>query len=380
MKPYKDCKYAAFVSYAHADDEYWDSWISDFAKELTTSLSSGLRGLYEPKKPPSVHLSAENGPVGGSLSGALKERIADSYAMIIVVHENYARSNWCLKELEYFKSLFSAEGFLNRLYIIAISQEWILSVEQMPSWRVICPNPDQIWMPFFREHETGKPLDIYEGKRLTTEFKKQFERLREDLIQKIREDAKNTAQTSVFTASGTGATAPAAIPDYSQEGVRIYIESNQHELELWESLGKQIKKKWDNILNECRPPISPPLYIRPRGLPVDHIDRYPRLDDADGVVLLWGRKQLDSLIAQINKVEGKLCGRDLAPGIVAYLMPPQAKTEEPVPAHVWKVLRFDAQSENDIDIVPQEADQLQIFLKEILNRTTERRKAAANGG
>ena len=111
--------------------------------------------------------------------------------------------------------------------------------------------------------------------------------------------------------------------------------------------------------------------MRTRGLPVDQIDQIANLDDADGVVLLWGRKTPEALVAQINKVEGKLTGRHVAPGIVAYLMPPQQATE-PVPAWGWQVLRFNATNEDDIDVVDDERDELKRFLKKVFERRHQR--------
>jgi len=123
--------------------------------------------------------------------------------------------------------------------------------------------------------------------------------------------------------------------------------------------------------------LVPPLYVRSWGLPVDQIDQWPKLDDADGVVLLWGHKTPDALVAQINKVERKLSGRDVAPGIVAYLIPPHDNPQAPMPAWGWKVLRFDAKRDMDIDVMKEEADDLQKFLHRILERTKNRRALVA---
>jgi hypothetical protein len=133
-------------------------------------------------------------------------------------------------------------------------------------------------------------------------------------------------------------------------------------------LGEQIRRRWDAISREWAPGRVPPLALRPRGLPVDQIDSFPNLDDADGVVLLWGKKTSDALVAQINKVENKMtAGRDAAPGIVAYLMPPQPASES-IPAWGWQVLRFDASDEDAIDVVAEERDELTRFLHKVLRR------------
>jgi len=159
--------------------------------------------------------------------------------------------------------------------------------------------------------------------------------------------------------------------------VRIYIESNRNERTLWEPLGEQIRRKWDEVSRHLAPERVPPLTLRPRGLPVDQIDSFPNLDDADGVVLLWGKKTSEALVAQINKVENKMApGRDAAPGIVAYLMPPQQSTE-PVPAWGWQVLRFDARDEEAIDVVDEERDDLKRFLTKVLQRRQQRDQAGS---
>ncbi|HZF78472.1 MAG TPA: toll/interleukin-1 receptor domain-containing protein, partial [Rubrivivax sp.] len=110
MKALKDCEFTAFISYAHADDAAWFDWVTHFRNELERSLGALLRGVRLPR----FHLSGENGPVAGRLTDELKKRIDSSFAMIIVVHENYAQSDWCLKELEYFHSLFGDDGFRQR--------------------------------------------------------------------------------------------------------------------------------------------------------------------------------------------------------------------------------------------------------------------------
>jgi hypothetical protein len=507
MKSLSDCEFTAFISYAHADDVAWFNWVSDFRTELERGLQARLRGV----KLPRLHMSGDNGPVSGLLSEELKERIAASYAMIIVVHDNYAQSEWCLKELEYFRSLFGDEGFRERLYIVARSDEAIAQVTASADWKRLVPSSDQLWIPFFEETDRDRPVPIYLDRGLVSpQFREPFERLREDFVKKLKRAAPLPAAAapavpaatvppvagaaapagdivfgfahpemahaasaaadrlralglkvsfldtdavfSDFTAfagaralvlpfddrpalmpfypgghlalqrdswlkkgkpaealywldlrqppggepapnggaalvAGTGAKgldpaalaavfAPAPVAASAPDsGVRIYIESNRNERSLWEPLGEQIRRKWDEIFEHAEPKRVPPLYLRPRGLPVDEIDRFPPLDDADGVVLLWGKKTSDALVAQIHKVEGKLPGRDGAPGIVAYLMPPQ-QAGEPIPAWGWQVLRFNAADEHSIDVVAEERDELKRFLQKVFERRRRRELAA----
>ena len=534
MKPLKDCEFTAFISYAHADDAAWFGWVRQFRDELERSLAAMLRGV----KLPRMHLSGENGPVAGALSQELQERVAKSFAMIIVVHDNYAQSSWCLKELEYFKSLFGNEGFRQRLYIVALSESAIAAVSGGKDWQRLLPDSDQVWLSFYEESDRTRPVDVYMAPGLVAPaFRAPFERLRSDFAAKLRlavaEDAGqrgglpgadapaapvvptvdvvlpglpaipgstaapmpavvgqlpaslglvllgfvpkaseaalsvcrqalqaagvnlqaitqdvmfgsfaefDQAQHLVLPFDDAAAlmpivgdgghlkvlheawlkqgkpaehvhwldlrTAPsppsqwqggaAYVASLAQAGVsvrallqqwlpassptaqvpaqavRIYIESNRHERTLWEPLGEQICLRWQQVCAELAPGRVPPLTLRARGLPVEEIDRFPNLDDADGVVLLWGRKTSEALVAQINKVEGKLSvGTRVPPGIVAYLMPPQAATE-PVPAWGWQVLRFVAADENNIDVVDEERDELTRFLRKVFKRRQQR--------
>ena len=527
MKPLKDCKYSAFISYAHADDVAWFDWVSHFRYELDRGLSALLRGL---RLPPS-HLSSENGPVGGLLSEKLRQAVEDSFAMIIVVHDSYAQSEWCLRELEYFKSLFGEQGLRARLYVVALSESAILGVSGGTAWQQLLPGGEQVWMPFFDPADRNRPIDIYMGPGLVAPaFREPFVRLRGDLAEKLKVTSSapapvvartqaaptasaQSAQSAAYAASAAPAAAvlfgfvappcelaaraalltlsaagqaasmllqdavfndfadfdsanqlvlafdntpllmgsiaagghlqlqleawlrrgrpadrvhwldlspPRAatdpVPDPASDpanpqlrpgaaayvaslgvqaldvqaltqrlhmlrttqapaahaaaapGVRIYIESNHNEPDLWQPLGDQLREKWDAICNQLSSGGATPLRLRTRGLPLEQIDQFPDLDDADGVILLWGQKTSDALVAQINKVENKLApGRDAPPGIVAYLMPPQ-QSSDPIPAWGWKVLRFDATDAENIDVLEAERDELSRFLRQVFER------------
>ncbi len=157
------------------------------------------------------------------------------------------------------------------------------------------------------------------------------------------------------------------------ERINIYIESNQHEVDVWDDLGERIKLRWQKLLKQYEPATVPPLYLHARGLPLQRIDD-EQLDDADGVVLLWGNKTEESLRAQIRKVESKILGEP-PPGIVAYLIPQRDDPQQAIEAKLWNVLRFQDSTSADIDIVPKESERLDKFLYKILNRTAQRKRA-----
>lgn len=178
----QDCKFSAFISYAHADDAAWFHWVTQFRDELERGLSALLRGV----KLPRTHLSGENGPVSGVLGEELEQRIAESFAMVIVVHDNYAQSEWCLRELVYFHQLFGDEGLRERLYIVAMGESAMLAVSGGGVWQNLLPGGQQLWIPFFEEQDRNRPRDVYLAPGLVSPaFRKPFERLRSDLAQKL---------------------------------------------------------------------------------------------------------------------------------------------------------------------------------------------------
>jgi hypothetical protein len=503
MTPFRQCKYSAFISYAHADDEGRGGWISAFTSELERALRNRVgRSIGMPV--PGMHLSGKNGPVAGRLSTELQARIAESYAMIIVVHDNYLHSDWCLSELGYFKSLFGNEGFLERLYVVAMSEPAINELTAKPQWKALMPFGDQLWTPFFRDDDRDMPARVrLDNGQFSQRFEERFELLLGDLIDKVKADclrppsapapsvaaapaprrrdallfgvaspelasrvqslADNLAaagvpttvlpadalngefpefddaghlvlafsnagqpvkpfrfspgghlaaqrdawlgkgrpadrlvwldlrevvcpappgpgHTALVEAVAAGSLTPAALQSTflpkaepkpvatapgTGERINIYIESNQNEVDLWDPLGEQIKRKWARLVQQYGSALVPPLFLHTRALPVNTIDGVGQLNDADGVVLLWGQKTDDSLRATINKVEAKLPG-DIPPGIVAYLMPPRADPKSRVEGNYWKVLRFSDANSDGIDIVSDEADLLQAFLRKVL--------------
>jgi TIR domain len=514
MKTISECDYTAFISYAHADDDLCLGWVTQFRNELDRGLSAKLRGV----RLPPLHLSGDNGPVGGVLSDELIKRVDASFAMIIIVGDNYVQSTWCLKELAYFKRLFGDQGFRDRLYILALSQTAIFKITSSPDWQALMPTDEQVWMPFFDPIERDQCLKVYMSPNVVSnEFGTLFERLRNDFAGKVKETVDAAASPKVtpnlmpapsdiskakpsvgaragvavqmgFVAPASADAAAAALKGMAEQGlavrqlsqdvvfsdfadlmqadclvlpfddnallmtgmatgghlqiqreawlkkgksadkvlwldlrervtlprdwqggaayvatlnvaplqlpaliatlrpkpvaggagearpssVRLYIESNGNERTQWEPMGVQIRHKWEIICNQMAPGHTPPLSLVPRALPVDQLDLHRNLDDADGVVLLWGRKTPDTLLAQIDHVEKKMAfGQEPAPGIVAYLMPPQP-TADPLPAWGWQVLRFNAPDDQRVDVMADDGNELDRFLKKVLARRLQR--------
>lgn len=153
MIAYKDCTYSLFISYAHADDSGEYGWVSSLRKAISQRLDKLDANI--PKL--GLHLSQDNGPTGGQLGSELRERVAQSFGMLLVIGEKYVSSKWCEKELKFFCEQFGEAGLKSRLYIAVMSEAAVTDAKKGDQWNLVMPE-DQLWVPMFEKIERNKPL------------------------------------------------------------------------------------------------------------------------------------------------------------------------------------------------------------------------------
>jgi hypothetical protein len=156
LPKYQDCKYSLFISYAHRDDAAENNWIS----KLKEAIWLRLHDIQDKDIPlQTIHLSGENGPVHGTLSQQLDDRVKSSFSMLLVVGKHYAESGWCDKELQMFKEHFGTTGFTSRLFIIAMTKPAIEKVKASASavWPELAAS-HQVWLPMYKEQNPNEPL------------------------------------------------------------------------------------------------------------------------------------------------------------------------------------------------------------------------------
>ncbi|MEY3252709.1 MAG: hypothetical protein RL227_1682, partial [Pseudomonadota bacterium] len=223
MKSLKDSEYTAFISYAHADDTASLDWVSHFCRELHRVLPAVAR---IPRLPP-LHQSGLNGPVAGVLSEELKANVAASFAMLVVIGDNYVHSPWCMRELVYFRELFGERGFRERLFIVAMSEPAALELSAKPEWRALLPDDgtgDQLWLGFFKDEDRRHPIDVYAAEGIVSpKFAKPFRRLLEEFAARLKADAAlanqgASAQVSAPAARDAPARAFVAAPASASPG------------------------------------------------------------------------------------------------------------------------------------------------------------------
>jgi hypothetical protein len=192
LPKYAECDYSLFVSYAHDDDTSNNKWVATLKDAIWDRLSRLDREIVKRQ----LHLSGENGPTVGHLSDELRNRVARSFGMLLVVGEQYVSSGWCEKELELFGEIFGAEGTKARLYIAVMSEKALQEAQQRTQWQKILTD-DQLWVRMYREADPNEPL---EQKRddgsYTNEFFQNVKAIADPLIKCITADFKRSEDTA----------------------------------------------------------------------------------------------------------------------------------------------------------------------------------------
>lgn len=186
MIAFKDCEYSLFISYAHDDDSSEFGWVTS----LRNAISQRLDGLDNDIPKLGLHLSHENGPSGGTLGSELQDRVAKSFGMLLVVGKKYVNSEWCEKELKYFRERFGDAGLKSRLYIAVMSEAAVNKAQLGEQWKRLMP-ADQLWVPMFQEIDRNRPLphrtsDGSPG--FPGQFVTQASRIADKLIAEIEKD------------------------------------------------------------------------------------------------------------------------------------------------------------------------------------------------
>ena len=369
---FSKCGFSAFFSYAHADNDGWNGWISSFGDEFKLGLSSRLRGVNVPR----LHVSGDNGPQSGQLSQALTHNIAQSFAMFLFVHDNYVDSDWCWKELKAFKDTFGDDGFRQRLYVVVMSELAWAAMMREARWTTLFPYNDPSWLRFYRADEIGWPYRIYSENaqdqhrkaQVSPAFWEPFVKVREQLVAKVKESLATEQQIRSYPEL-TPAPAAAAEPEPSE--VLVFIESPKDLVQRSLAIGNEVSAQWRDIVEPMA--LRPPLLLRPTGLPMEDLRLRPRLANADGVILLWASKTPDTLAVEIQKLEPSLEGPDVAPGLIAY--PVNDSDEAGIQRKIngWAVVRFRYDSDGQArPLDDDDAQRLENFLNRVLRRKRKR--------
>ena len=159
MKANESWKYPLFISYSRDD-------------EVVTQYPSTLKAFFDARLPARLRTTPGLGhldnrvvffdstgvPATGSLTQALDDAIAQSFALMIIVDNGYVSSKWCLRELQQFQRRFAAqpEELSRRLFIIVTNKEAEESLLKHPLW------PKKLMIESIRSqfYEGAEPMDL----------------------------------------------------------------------------------------------------------------------------------------------------------------------------------------------------------------------------
>jgi hypothetical protein len=129
-------KWDLFVSYSHHDAKYLDDgWINQFKQKLVHEIESGILGKLD------VFFDQVEQKAYNTIECILQE-VRDSAILVIVLSPNWAKSEWCNRELEEFLKRFADP---TRIIVAEI---------EPPDGEVSFPRalPDNLRMKFFETH------------------------------------------------------------------------------------------------------------------------------------------------------------------------------------------------------------------------------------
>lgn len=192
LPKYSECEYSLFISYAHADDEANNWWVS----ALKEAIWSRLKNLRREITKLELHFSGENGPSVGYLSDELKERVRRSFGMLLVIGEKYVTSGWCEEELKFFAEVFGPEGAQKRLFVAVMSESALRLAEKGQYWKRFIAK-DQLWVSMYQDKAPNSPLKPrLDNGMFPDSFFQQSTRIADPLIKLIQDDYEESTKVS----------------------------------------------------------------------------------------------------------------------------------------------------------------------------------------
>lgn len=209
-------KWDLFVSYSHHDAKYLDDgWINQFKQKLVHEVESGILGKLD------VFFDQVEQKAFNTIECILQE-VRDSAILVIVLSPNWAKSEWCNRELEEFLKRFTDP---TRIIVAEI---------EPPDGEVSFPRalPDNLRVKFFETHGPKEvPLVLEQNSTAFRLTLKSFAKdIRDRLIQ-LRSAAIDRLAPAGAAAEGSALAAGVVMamshPDVSEEhdAVAAYLRS-----------------------------------------------------------------------------------------------------------------------------------------------------------
>ena len=334
-----------FLSYAWADNNYNNGWISYFRRYLLQMLRAGLdRENF--REDDIAQLDVFIDKKGFESSGRVAEIVthaAQSAFLFVFVGKKYARSTWCAKELAAFaETRGSLDAAIDRTWTVVLERAALrLEPEggsNEASERLADLLETGIQNRFF--DEDGRTIRAFnpvgEDLNPTGPFIDRCQPIIDDLVAKLvahRRVVKREAEVRVFPP-------PPARP----ASALIMVESNPEDAPLTADVKDVIRSTLATVFQGLRvelglPPDYPSLAVEFDMLDWKLIEPMDSLPSAyHGIVVVDGAKDGQALIAQVNRLREKIWRS--RPGMVQamWVLPP--KREAQFRPGSFQILRF----------------------------------------
>lgn len=125
MSILRNVKWDAFSSYSSLDDQLYRGWIKAFAIDLKSRVHVLLLqdGYTFGLDQMDFFFDNENMPASGSLEDELIKHVRASGFLLLFIGDNYLKSSWCGKELDWFSARFSGipKEALKNMFMIMLT-------------------------------------------------------------------------------------------------------------------------------------------------------------------------------------------------------------------------------------------------------------------
>jgi len=134
----------AFSSYSSLDDELHHGWIKNFTVDLKKRVRLWLeqKGHDFDLDQVAFFFDKESMPANGDLEGELIEHMKASGFLLLFVGDNYLKSPWCGKELDWFSARFSGipKEALKNMFLIALTPAALRDASKDPNLQKVKSN------------------------------------------------------------------------------------------------------------------------------------------------------------------------------------------------------------------------------------------------
>ena len=144
-------QFDVFLSYASADDEAHNRWVSDFERYLNEKVKAELKRSSDAEQARCdlfrVCRDQTGFPAAGALAHVIDDYIQHSQFLFIFLGSGYLASEWCLHELNKFRQKFGGDVIetLERIYLIVLDRQALAALREGSKPSPLSKGREHLW-------------------------------------------------------------------------------------------------------------------------------------------------------------------------------------------------------------------------------------------